>query len=602
MSENIIKTRLQLKRETSENWAKATNFIPKEGEPILYTDLNMVKFGDGVTAVNDLPFADNKLDSVAKIWYKEQEEDGTKVNAWQITYTDDLSTNVNNYQVHDDSSKITLWRDNLKQYPIGSNFYEVADKDYYDFGTAETENLSYTIEDGNVLKVAGTSYLNGAKVVLDNGGIDFMKPITSDYAFMFDFKFNNDDPNVRNTGFQFNPFKGYYFGKPWTSNGDILRITVRQLSYQLGHKVDGVMDKPIDKMFTTEKKNPLPSNTWFTFVCKLSLGKISFKVWDKNQPDIVYIDEVYRTPYITSETLIAPKLQGIDIANYINPEETNNNLFYEVSFADFRIYRENVMDIEMPEIPVTIQDVRYNNNINAYEKIYSNGNIETIDPTTIVIDEKFDNLNNWSINFGGISKDTDFCEAENNVLKLKIDGDTTTGNNRYIDLTSKENTAGSYALEFDYIRTSDTAGNPFEVRLLGSGNTAIRAYIDVNSNGEVAFYQASKKGYQQATNIEDGTKMLIQPNISYHFNIIVVPYLLYMFVTDSDGNQYTIVSDESTLTKELLTTSYKPFSRYGNTTKTGLYTAEISNLKQYYDQNVQAIETYALLQRMIKFN
>ena len=286
MSNGTQKVRFQLKRDISTNWEKAINFIPKEGEPILYTDLNMVKFGDGKTTVNDLPFADNKLDSVAKIWYKEYEADGTKVNAWQTTYINDLSDNVNNYQIYEDSSKITLWRDNLKQYPVGSNFYQVADKDQYSFGTAETENLHYTIEDGNVLKVTGTSYLNEGKVVLDNSGIDFMKPVTSDYAFMFDFKFNNDNPNVRNTGFTFNPFKGYYFGKPWTSGGDVLRVSIRQLSYKLLHRVNGLTNYPIDKIFSIEKKDPLPNNEWLTFICKLSLGKISFKVWNKNQPNI----------------------------------------------------------------------------------------------------------------------------------------------------------------------------------------------------------------------------------------------------------------------------------------------------------------------------
>lgn len=49
-----------IKKDTSENWDKAKNFIPKEKEVIIYTDClpNGMKIGDGITKVNDLPFVD----------------------------------------------------------------------------------------------------------------------------------------------------------------------------------------------------------------------------------------------------------------------------------------------------------------------------------------------------------------------------------------------------------------------------------------------------------------------------------------------------------------------------------------------------------------
>lgn len=56
MAEKTLNTRLIQKHDTSGNWAKAINFIPKSGELIIYTDLNKMKIGDGVTAVNSLPF------------------------------------------------------------------------------------------------------------------------------------------------------------------------------------------------------------------------------------------------------------------------------------------------------------------------------------------------------------------------------------------------------------------------------------------------------------------------------------------------------------------------------------------------------------------
>lgn len=49
-----------IKKDTSINWEKAKNFIPKEKEVIIYTDLFPfgTKIGDGKTKVNDLPFID----------------------------------------------------------------------------------------------------------------------------------------------------------------------------------------------------------------------------------------------------------------------------------------------------------------------------------------------------------------------------------------------------------------------------------------------------------------------------------------------------------------------------------------------------------------
>lgn len=45
-----------IKKDTSLNWNKAKNFIPKENEIIIYTDLNQKKIGDGKTLLNELPF------------------------------------------------------------------------------------------------------------------------------------------------------------------------------------------------------------------------------------------------------------------------------------------------------------------------------------------------------------------------------------------------------------------------------------------------------------------------------------------------------------------------------------------------------------------
>ena len=55
----MIKEQTLIKKDTSTNWSKAKNFIPKENEVIMYTDFNSIKIGNGKTKVNDLPFVNN---------------------------------------------------------------------------------------------------------------------------------------------------------------------------------------------------------------------------------------------------------------------------------------------------------------------------------------------------------------------------------------------------------------------------------------------------------------------------------------------------------------------------------------------------------------
>lgn len=56
MADKTLYTRIAQKTDTSANWAKATNFTPKAGEIIFYSDLNLIKIGDGSTKVTSLPF------------------------------------------------------------------------------------------------------------------------------------------------------------------------------------------------------------------------------------------------------------------------------------------------------------------------------------------------------------------------------------------------------------------------------------------------------------------------------------------------------------------------------------------------------------------
>ena len=63
MAESNLKARVINKHDIESNWSLATNFIPKQGEIIVYDkdsehDYVRIKVGDGTTLVNDLDFID----------------------------------------------------------------------------------------------------------------------------------------------------------------------------------------------------------------------------------------------------------------------------------------------------------------------------------------------------------------------------------------------------------------------------------------------------------------------------------------------------------------------------------------------------------------
>lgn len=60
-NEKVFQSRIQLKHDTEENWSKATNFILKVGEIIIYdvdenNPIARFKIGDGTSSCTSLPF------------------------------------------------------------------------------------------------------------------------------------------------------------------------------------------------------------------------------------------------------------------------------------------------------------------------------------------------------------------------------------------------------------------------------------------------------------------------------------------------------------------------------------------------------------------
>lgn len=71
MGEKQINGRIVHKHDTEANWNKAVNFIPKQGEIIIYDidslhNYERIKIGDGTTKVINLSFINEPI-SISKI-------------------------------------------------------------------------------------------------------------------------------------------------------------------------------------------------------------------------------------------------------------------------------------------------------------------------------------------------------------------------------------------------------------------------------------------------------------------------------------------------------------------------------------------------------
>lgn len=101
MATKELNSRIIHKHDSASNWAKATNFIPKQGEIVVYDkdstySYERFKIGDGVTTVNNLPFmpdptqgvyvgATEPTDPNIKVWINTAEESsGTMQNQTRL--------------------------------------------------------------------------------------------------------------------------------------------------------------------------------------------------------------------------------------------------------------------------------------------------------------------------------------------------------------------------------------------------------------------------------------------------------------------------------------------------------------------------------------
>ena len=100
MAEKTLKTRIINKHDTEENWNKATSFVPKAGEVIIYEadstySYPRIKVGDGTTAVTALPFSTDGLVTLST----EQTISGKKIFNGGVQFGANTVFNNNGIQI-----------------------------------------------------------------------------------------------------------------------------------------------------------------------------------------------------------------------------------------------------------------------------------------------------------------------------------------------------------------------------------------------------------------------------------------------------------------------------------------------------------------------
>ena len=189
MADNkVLKTRIQMKNDTSENWAKATTFVPLKGELIVYNDNDgnapRMKVGDGVTLLSELPFITSSGGSF--LFQPEEPEEAEEGTIWIDT---DEESNTINYvsfdsQIRDETSKSQARKN------IGAAFdeittimsieeYDSLDNDtfieLYDRGV----RTIYVENDGTFIDKEGIYYID-ATLLANNWNEAKKQTITSD--------------------------------------------------------------------------------------------------------------------------------------------------------------------------------------------------------------------------------------------------------------------------------------------------------------------------------------------------------------------------------------------------------------------------------------
>lgn len=149
-NEKVFQSRIQLKHDIEENWSKATNFIPKVGEIIIYdidenNSIARFKIGDGITNINSLPFISHHevISYLPQELTEEQQMQAREnlglygtYNGYKTLYQSSYTGDKQYLNLSDIPSHIRVVISNRYDEILDERIYE--EEHYYDFGADVT--------------------------------------------------------------------------------------------------------------------------------------------------------------------------------------------------------------------------------------------------------------------------------------------------------------------------------------------------------------------------------------------------------------------------------------------------------------------------------
>ena len=179
--EKKLSTRIVHKHDIEANWLKAVNFVPKQGELVVYDiddnyNYERVKIGDGVTTVSDLPFIDARKADVGHI-HEVNDVDGLSdviselSDSILVNYDESiigLSVDgcVITYIKGDGSEHTIITQDTDTTYSLGTDTVTGLTKLYATIGSAEDGTMTQKAIKTELDKKVGVSVDNAQNALI----------------------------------------------------------------------------------------------------------------------------------------------------------------------------------------------------------------------------------------------------------------------------------------------------------------------------------------------------------------------------------------------------------------------------------------------------
>lgn len=155
MAEKILSSRIVHKHDIAANWSKAVNFVPRQGELIVYDvdadyAYERIKVGDGTTSISALPFVDDALRStlVELINAVDDKADAVSTLVGDTAVSEQITNAINSHDHDDRYYTIEEMDEALKFVDVSAGEFIVVD----DSAEQPLQNLvlyGKTIQNGN---------------------------------------------------------------------------------------------------------------------------------------------------------------------------------------------------------------------------------------------------------------------------------------------------------------------------------------------------------------------------------------------------------------------------------------------------------------------